>query len=326
MNFPFAPFGDRPDDGGPDPAGGDAYGRVGDAFDALRQATWADGTIDEAEAEAIFHDNDEPGARPEGWAAWFLDSLTEYMVRTEQPHGYVSDERAQWLIDMLDRHGHLSDPLEMQLLVKVIDSALGVPAALRDYALAQVEQAVTSGEGPLREGASAEQGVTAAEAALIRRLVCGSGSENSIALSKAEAEMLFRIKDATVYEVNAPEWEEFFVEAVAGYLLGFDGPEPLSRERAAELEAFMEREGRGIGAFLARIGQTQPEESFASLLDLSIPVTVASEGDDEDDDDDAADPGAYGLPAEEAHWLFDALDADEDLDPLEKALIAYIAG
>lgn len=301
MNYPFAGFGHQPEE----------------PFAAPSEETWANGAIDEAEAEAIFHENDEPGAKSPEWAAWFLDSLTEYVVRTEQPHGSVLQDRAEWLIDMLERHGHLSDPLEMTLLVKVIDSALSVPPALRDYALAQIEQAVTTGESPLRAGVSGDSGVTAQEAALIRRLFPD-------APSPAEIAALFRIKDATVYEVNAAEWEEFFVRTVAEYLLSFDGPEPLSEARAAELETFMAGDGRGIGAFLARIGQAQPEEDFASLLDLSIPVTSAGDGEEESEGDE--DPAAYGLPAEKPHWLFDALDADEDLDPLEKALIAFIAG
>jgi hypothetical protein len=308
MNYPFAGFG---------------ADRSSDAAAAFSDGRVVDEPIDEAEAEAeaIFHANDEPGEKGPEWAARFLDTLTRYVLSGAEGHGHVSESRAQWLIDMLERHGHLSDPLEMTLLVKVISRSLALPPVLRLYALAQIEHAVVSGEGPLRDDIGPEQGVTAAEADLIRRLVSGGDGDGSL-LSKAEAEMLFRIKDATVYEVNAPEWEDLFVRAIGGYLLGFDGPEPLTHARAVELEAFMANEGRGIGAFLARMGQSRDEESFASLLDLSIPVT--SEAEPEEDDD--GDASAYGLPAEESHWLQDQLDADEDLDPLEKALIAFIAG
>ena len=35
--------------------------------------------------------------------------------------------------------------------------------------------------------------------------------------------MLFRLKDATLYDVNAPEWDRLFVQGVGSYLLGFGG-------------------------------------------------------------------------------------------------------
>jgi hypothetical protein len=200
----------------------------------------------------------------------------------------------------------------------VIEVATSVPKVLRDYVLKHVEEAVTLGEGPTRRGQLSAEGINASEVAILKRVIFGTGSERPAGVSQSEAEMLFRIKDATLYEPNAPEWHDLFVKGVAHYLLGFGGHEALDETRAAELEAFMNSEGAGIGGFLGRVARADVEDGFASLL------KVAGEEDDVlaawDDDADAAGQ----LDPAEQSWLQDMLDADEELDDMEKALIAFI--
>jgi len=85
-----------------------------------------------------------------------------------------------------------------------------------------------------------------------------------------------------------------------------------------ELEAFMTREGAGIGSFLGRIAKAEVETGFASLLELG------SDGREPLDDwDDNAQVAAMFTQSEQG-WLQDMLEIDEDLDDLEKALIAFI--
>jgi len=131
--------------------------------------------------------------------------------------------------------------------------------------------------------------------------------------------MLFRIKDATLYEPNAPDWNDLFVKGVAQFLLGFAGHEAPSEARMRELEGFMADQGAGIGGFLRRMLTSKPDiEGFGSLLAI---------GGDEPDYlaslDDEADTASVLEPAEQS-WLQDMLDADEELDDMERALIAFI--
>lgn len=286
---------------------------------ALRGAGWADGRMDPEEAEALFLANEaltEPNAE---WTQFFVEALTEFIVNTVEPRGYVDDTMGDELVARIDRDGRVDSMAELELLVKVLETALHAPASVKRYALAQIEQAVLHGEGPSRHGALDPKGINQTECALLRRLVFAAGGDRPASVSRTEAELLFRIKDATLYEVNAPEWERLFVQGVANYLLGFGGREPLSRERAAELEQFMNAPGGGIAAFLRRmLGSDvdgEVERGFGSLLSLN-PHTH--------DVDDETEEAARLDPAEEL-WLRDHLDADEELDPLEKALLAFIA-
>ncbi|HCF25219.1 MULTISPECIES: hypothetical protein [unclassified Novosphingobium] len=285
----------------------------------LRRLGWADGKMSPDEAESLFVANETAAETTPEWCDFFCDALTSFVVYAVEPRGYVDAEMAEELVSRVDRDGRVGTMAELELLVRVIEVATSVPQALRDYALKQIEEAVVLGEGPTRHGALSPHGVNATEVTLLKRLIFGTGSERPAGVSKAEAELLFRIKDATLHDANAPEWTDLFVKGVAQFLLGFGGHEALSEDRAAELESFMAREGQGVGGFLGRMASAAPNASgFGSLLKIG-----GDEADYLEEWDDSAESAASLEPAEHS-WLQDMLEADEDLDELEKALIAFI--
>jgi len=284
----------------------------------LRRMGWADGRMSPDEAESLFVTNETTDQPTREWCDFFVEALTSFVVDTVEPRGYVDAEMADELIARIDRDGRIGTMAELELLVRVIEVARSVPQTLRAYALRQIEEAVIMGDGPTRHGSLEPCGINQTEVALLRRMIFGTGSEAPAGVSKAEAEMLFRIKDATLYEVNCPDWQDLFVKGVAQFLLGFAGDEAPSPERMRELEAFMTHEGAGIGSFLGRIARAEVETGFASLLELG------SEGREPLDDwDDDAEASAQFMQSEQG-WLQDMLEIDEDLDDLEKALIAFI--
>lgn len=281
----------------------------------LRELGWADGRMDPDEAETLFVANDalvEPGR---DWCDFFVEALSNFIVHTVEPHGYVDQEMGDELVYRIDRDGRVDSLAELELLVRVLEIASSVPVSLRSYTLQQIEAAIEHGEGPTRHGELAGSGINAAEVALLRRMIFAPGSDGPACVRQAEAELLFRLKDAALYEPNAPEWQELFVQGVANFLLGFAGPEALSAERAAELEAFMNAEGTGIGGFLSRMMASDVEDGFGSLLGDADPDSFDWQAE--------AQAGAELEPAE-ADWLRDQLDADEELDDYEKALIVFI--
>lgn len=281
---------------------------------ALRGAGWRDGKFDPDEAEDLFRANERNTAPSPEWIDFFAEALGEFIVNTVEPHGYVDEGMAEEFVDRIEHDGRVDSMGELELLVRVLEKATSVPQSLKNFAQRQIEAAVLSGEGPTRHGALGP-GINATEVQLLRRMIFAAGGDRPAAVSKAEAEMLFRIKDAALHEANAPEWRQLFVQGVANYLLGFGGHEPLGAERAAELEAFMSRQGAGVGGFLNRMLHADVEQGFASLLGGSdVPET----------DWEAEAESAAQLTPGEADWLRDKLDADEDLDEYEKALIAFI--
>lgn len=284
----------------------------------LRRLGWADGQMSPDEAEALFVANETADGTSPEWCDFFVEALTSFVVHTVEPRGYVDLEMAEELIARIDRDGRVGTMAELELLVRVIEVASNVPDVLRSYALRQVEEAVTMGDGPTREGELDPCGINQTEVNLLRRLIFGTGSERPGGVSKAEAELLFQIKDATLYEVNYQEWEDLFVKGVAQFLLGFAGDEAPEIERMRELEEFMNREGAGIGNFLSRIAHGNQQEGFSSLLEIA-----SEHGEALDDWDMEAETAALFGQSEQS-WLQDMLEADEDLDDLERALIVFI--
>lgn len=282
---------------------------------ALRAAGWSDGRMEPEEAESLFSANEHITAPSPEWADFFVEALGEFVINTVEPHGYIDQAMADELVSRIDRDGRLDSLAELELVVRVLEKASSAPDSLKRYALRQVEQAVLHGEGPTRHGTLDAKGINAAECALLRRLIFASAGDRPAAVSKAEAEMLFRLKDATLHEANSPEWERLFVQGVANYLLGFESPEPLSRERAAELEAFMNAPAQGISGFFGRMAKADVNANvgaaFGSLLDLGSAA--------------GPEPSAPAIDGVEELWLRDLIDADDELDELEKALLAFIA-
>jgi hypothetical protein len=286
---------------------------------ALRRAGWADGTMKPHEVDALFALNDalvEPSAE---WSDFFVEAIGELVVNGSPPRGYVSDDNARWLIDRIDRDGALQGMTELELLVRVLERATNSPAALKAYVLEQVERAVVTGEGPTRRGKLAPGLVNADEAAILRRVLFAPGGEGPASVSCAEAEMLFRIKDAALGAANAPEWKQMFVQGVANYLETVASrTAQLSRERAAELEAFMADDSTRVAGFVGRMLNSQPA-AFRTAF------RTAFEGDEPQRDRLAEMAEARVVTADERKWLDARVDGDGTVDEYEQALIAFLA-
>jgi hypothetical protein len=286
---------------------------------SLRRAAWPDGRIDQTEAEAILAINDVVSAKSPEWIDFLVEAVGEYVLNATEPKGYVADAAADWLIARLDQDGRLDSAAELELLVRVLEKALGTPDRLKNYALAQIERAVLTGEGPTRDGGALDAGsITEAECKLLRRVIFASGGDRPAAVSLAEAEMLFRLKDATLDAANATEWQRLFVQGVGNYLQGWNNARGVTRERAAELESFMNDTTSGLGHFFGRMTRLGAKDLGAAAQNLIAGAKPAR--------DYAGEAGADAvLTSPEKAWLDGRIQADGRTDPLEQALLAFLA-
>jgi hypothetical protein len=286
----------------------------------LRRAGWSDGSIQPAEADAIFAINDHIAEPTVEWTDFFVEALSEFIIAGGQPRGYVTDEQAEWLIARIDSDGRLDSMAELELLAKVLDKASNAPEKLKAFALAEIEQAVLTGTGPTRGGGSLEAGcISEAEARLIRRFIFAQAGDRPAAVSRGEAEMLFRLKDAALGAANAPEWKRLFVQGVGNYLQGFGGHEALSNERAAELEHFMNHTAHGIGSFFGRMAKSTVSGGFDDGVRQVFGRKVAER------DIEAEAAQAHEVTSDEKLWLQGRIDADGEIDEYEQALLDFLA-
>lgn len=287
---------------------------------ALRRAGWSDGQIQPDEAEAIFAINDHLRETTREWSDFFVEALGEFIVNGVEPKGYVDEEQADWLMARVSHDGKTESLTELELLVRVFERAESVPQGLRDYALGQIERAVLTGIGPTRGGGALEAGnVTEAEAKLMRRIIFSSGSERPAAVSRHEAELLYRIKDATLGSDNSPEWKRLFVQGVGNYLMGFASHTAVSPERAEELERFMSDHHSSIGGFFGRMGKSAINENFYQTVGRVF--GRKSHGTDLE-----AEAGkAAEVTAGEQMWLEAELEGNGQIDDYDQALLDFLA-
>ena len=281
----------------------------------LRRAGWQDGKIDADEAEAIFEVHDRIEDHSPEWIDFFVEALAEYIVNGSLPLGYVDEANADWLMEHIDRDGSVDTMGELELLVKLFERARTVPERLRTYAIAQIEKAVLTGDGPTRCGVAPGTGdISDTEAKLLRRLVFAPAGDRPAGVSRAEAELLFHLKDATLGGANGPEWKRLFVQGVGNYLMAYTSYEPLSRERAAELEEFISRPSDGIGRFFARMAHFDLQSGFTGVFGRKPLRNRQAEA-----------AAAREITSDERSWLDARMDADHEIDEYEQALMDFLA-
>ncbi|MEZ5774666.1 MAG: hypothetical protein R3D33_08195 [Hyphomicrobiaceae bacterium] len=290
---------------------------------AMRRRFYGDdGAISLAEAETLFELNRSIETPDQDWADFFVEALTDYVVNQALPQGYVTADNADWLIDRISADGVVQTATELELLVKVIETARWVPARLTKFALDQVRIAVVEGSGPLRAGSALDPGIVSAdEVELLRRVLYGFGSEGNLAISRAEAEMLFDINDRTVESRNDPEWSDLFVKAIACHIMAASGYQVPPREEALRREEWLEDRGDlafpdvlgkmisgGLKAIWGAANEADWEEIALDRLEQQRIAMITAE--------EVTEP--------EAEWLAERIGRDGVIHENERVLIRFL--
>lgn len=283
---------------------------------ALRQSGWADGHIAREEAEAIFALQQATANPTPVWSDFFVEALRNFVLNGTEPRGYASEDEARWLIGMVEADGKVCSMTELELLVQVIEKGLGVPEALKVYVLKVIETAVLAGTGPTRDGGElADTHVTQAEAKMLRRVVFGSASDKPGAVSLREAEMLFRLKDATLHQANAPEFQQIFVQGVGNALMGYANEAAhVDRARMLQLEAFVADNKPQLGRFMRQMAREVPNV-FGVVFGKRKQAGPSRE-------EQVAQAEAI-VPFEQ-EWLDAQIAANGEVDTYDRALLDFI--
>ena len=271
----------------------------------LRARVWSDGTVSAEEADNLFALN-RTAAPSNEWTAFFVEAICEFLLSNEEPRGYISDSGASWLITHVDRDGRIGSPAELELIVKLLERASYAPETLRKFALHELEQTVLD-----------EKRVDDREAALIRRLIFAPAGDAPAKVSAAEAEMLFRLKDACLSAENSPEWKKLFVQGIANHLMAHQDYDPPSREEEMRLEQpykadpfghVLSRLGRGVAGLHeveeSLFGENQDEK----IAELQREVNADAQ-----------------VTADEGAWLKRLFEKDGARDEYEQALVDALA-
>src|SRR5262249_23450298 len=142
----------------------------------------------------------------------------------EPPRGYLTAANAAWLIGRVSKDGKIRTKTELELVLNVLDKTRWAPASLSKFALEQVKHAVVAGDGPLRQGKPLARGaISEAEVDLLRRVLYAFGGDGHVAVTRAEADVLFDIDEAVSASPPNPVWTDLFVKAVANVMMSASG-------------------------------------------------------------------------------------------------------
>jgi hypothetical protein len=163
----------------------------------LRRAFAFDTHIAATDIDGLFRAHGLARVQDPSWGEFFVETLTDYVVRELEPAGYVTAAHAGWLVARVSQAGRVRTKTEQDLLLNVIDKARWVPESLLVFALSQIRDAVITGQGPLRVSADPGPGhITLAEVEQIRALLFAYGTEGPTSITQPEAEMLLEIERA----------------------------------------------------------------------------------------------------------------------------------
>ena len=288
----------------------------------LRRAFYEDGHISPDEADRLFELNAACPVQERSWSDFFIEAMTDYLVNQSEPEGYITRDNAEWLTTKISEDGIVETKTELELLISVIDRARWSPQCLVRFALAQVKSAVISGTGPIRSDKELQPGIVAeAEVELLRRILYAFGGDGNVAITRAEAEVLFDIADATDEAGNDPAWTDFFSKAIANAIMAASGYSPPCREEALRRETWLESRGElGLGGVLGKMfsgglsgvlgtfkEQSTEERAMARLERQRVQIIT----------DEI-------VTEAEAEWLAARIQRDGRVSETEKALLAFI--
>jgi hypothetical protein len=285
----------------------------------LRRAVFGDGVVSDGEADMVFRLNEACPEQCVEWTDFFVESLTDYLVMQADPQGYVSESNAGWLMRKIEHDGHVESRSELDLLVKVIEKAKSSPEKLVAYALEQVKCGVLEGAGPVGRSRELEPGVVGeAEVVLLRRILYAFGGDGNIAITRAEAEILFDLNDATHEADNHASWSDLFVKAVANFLMAASGYVVPSRETALKREEWLE-DRSGVSGFMSQMlagglrgiwqayQRDEEMDRYARLFGRENMIAESEK-----------------ISALEADWLAKRIGRDGIIHENEKALLEFI--
>lgn len=280
---------------------------------ALRRYTFGDGHVSRQEADALFHLDGSTTEKCAEWTAFFLEAIVDYIVHQEKPSGYVSDDNALWLVEHVARDGLVRGDTELELLIRVLERSMRSPEHLVAFALKQVALAVAG--NPEKPAAISE-----GEVELVRRILFAFGGDGHAAVTRAEAEALVEINDATDESLNHPAWNDLFVKAIANFVLCASGYAPPPRAEALRRDTFFENTSVDIGGFFARM----VSGGAGAILDAyALETDLEQDWEERNRRSEAAARRAARVSEHEARWLAERIGGGKLRDN-ERALLAFL--
>lgn len=289
--------------------GADGYVSAEDVL-FLRKNVFADGVVSRAELAMLFALAEKAPQGDKEWADYFSEAAADFLLREEEPHGYLTESEFEHLQALIARDGKKASLIELGLLVSLMEKATATPPAMAEFAADQFRRLVRDRKDSPR--------ISRADADLLRRHLYASAGDGSTAITKEEAELLFDLHEMTYSADNDPSWTDLFIKAVAAHLMAHVGYKPLPREEALRLHDWVKDQTVDPKGFFGRMfsgGLAGIRDSYGRK-----PATFGRKN----EDNAIAAAIAERVTAHEADWLADRIGKNGKFDDVERALLHYM--
>ena len=282
----------------------------------LRAEVHDDGLVDLVEAEILFKLGAKCEIEDEEWVAFYVDALTDFYVWQSEPQGYLDEEHADHLVNHVLHRRRITSDLELELLLNVVHWAGFCPQKLVNLVLGAVWDSVTDPVNAAYGQHRLPNVIDSVDVEILRKAVYAPSTDGGFIVSAEEAEMLFKLNNATIDSANDPGWREFFTMAVATFLMF---PDATSAEPAAETgrrQTWL-NERRGVASLLKAVGNdSKGAGAFGSGEELELERRKEAEN--------RARNAGENIEAEQARWLCRQIERDDVLHRNEIALLNFI--
>lgn len=296
-------------------------GRV-DARDVvdMRQNVFANGVLCKNEAVGLLAVHANCASKCNEWDEFFVEALSDFVVENVEPAGYVNDKQAKWLMSSISRGKSVASRAELELLITVLEKSKRSPDVLSAFALTQLADAILEQKGPLADKNKRQNVITGRDVEMLRRVLYAFGGEGSIGITKAEAEVLFRLNDKSLETENDPAWSDLFVKCIANYMMAVSRYGVPTREEALRREEWLNTSGESRSFFTRMMADGLTGIMQAYLAPSGIEAAF-SERNKEFERKEAA---ASQVNEKEAHWLVERMNKDGYIRSNEKMLLTFL--
>lgn len=277
----------------------------------LRKNVFADGVVSRAELAALFALAEKAPQGDKEWSDYFAEASADFFLREEEPAGYLTKEEFEHLEAFIARDGKKASSIELGLLVSLMEKAASTPDTMAEFTADQFRRLI-------RDRAKGAPRISRADADLLRRYLYASAGDGSTAITKDEAGLLFDLHEMTSAADNDPAFADLFIKAIAAHLMAHVGYQPLPREEALRLHAWVTDQTINPAGFFGRMlsgGLAGIRQSYGRKP--SIPAR-------KNGDDAIAAAIAERVSAQEADWLADRIGKNGKFDDIERALLHYM--
>lgn len=248
------------------------------------------------------------------WADFFREAISDLLVHQIMPEGYMSDAKAEWLIGRMQGKPALST--EFATLLRVMELSRRVPDKLAAFALGLVKDVVLTGDGLAVTGERHEPGrVTRADVDALRRVLFVASSEGFGAVTRAEADVLFDIADATADAPNDPSFADLFARAIGNHLLAGTGRYAPTRLQTMHRQEWLDQR-RTLGSGIA--------STFAAMASRAFGVSAREPAPEFEPHDAVVPASPEQVDADETTWLVERIERRPGFSEAERALLVFL--